>query len=458
MGNRLHFNTTMFRLSRATASFVRPLPQWTSSVMGRWYADLPEHYVINMPALSPTMEEGNLASWEVSEGDEVEAGDGLELIQTDKAQLEFESPEDGFIARLFRESGEENIKVGELIAVIAEEEDDMAAFKDLTAADLGGSSASSDSASSSSDSESSESAAAPAAAAPSSSGSWVAASPLAKNTAAEQGVSLENVKGTGFGGRIVQADVLDAASAGAPAVSAASAPAPAAGSAYSVIPADAVRKVIASRLQESKQTIPHFYLSVDIELDQLMEVRSELNAAGGDEYKLTVNDFVVKASALALQQVPEVNSSWHGDFIRQYHTSDISVAVDTGSGLITPIVEAAESRGLTSISAKVKDLAARAKENKLAPHEYQGGTFSISNLGPYGISHFTAIINPPQACILAVGSGSKRIVPDADSEPGFREANVMTVTLSCDHRVVDGAVGARWLQVFKKYMENPVNM
>merc|ERR1711916_57334 len=444
MGNRLHFNTTMFRLSRATASFVRPLPQWTSSVMGRWYADLPEHYVINMPALSPTMEEGNLASWEVSEGDEVEAGDVLALIQTDKAQLEFESPEDGFIARLFRESGEENIKVGELIAVIAEEEDDMAAFKDLTSADLGGSPASSS--------------ASHVSTAPSSAGSWVAASPLAKNTAAEQGVSLENVKGTGFGGRIVQADVLDAASAGAPAVSAASAPAPAAGSAYSVIPADAVRKVIASRLQESKQTIPHFYLSVDIELDQLMEVRSELNAAGGDEYKLTVNDFVVKASALALQQVPEVNSSWHGDFIRQYHTSDISVAVDTGSGLITPIVEAAESRGLTSISAKVKDLAARAKENKLAPHEYQGGTFSISNLGPYGISHFTAIINPPQACILAVGSGSKRIVPDADSEPGFREANVMTVTLSCDHRVVDGAVGARWLQVFKKYMENPVNM
>merc|ERR1711916_111870 len=346
MGNRLHFNTTMFRLSRATASFVRPLPQWTSSVMGRWYADLPEHYVINMPALSPTMEEGNLASWEVSEGDEVEAGDVLALIQTDKAQLEFESPEDGFIARLFRESGEENIKVGELIADIAEEEDDMAAFKDLTSADLGGSPASSS--------------ASHVSTAPSSAGSWVAASPLAKNTAAEQGVSLENVKGTGFGGRIVQADVLDAASAGAPAVSAASAPAPAAGSAYSVIPADAVRKVIASRLQESKQTIPHFYLSVDIELDQLMEVRSELNAAGGDEYKLTVNDFVVKASALALQQVPEVNSSWHGDFIRQYHTSDISVAVDTGSGLITPIVEAAESRGLTSISAKVKDLAARA--------------------------------------------------------------------------------------------------
>ncbi|KNC56094.1 pyruvate dehydrogenase complex dihydrolipoamide acetyltransferase [Thecamonas trahens ATCC 50062] len=433
------------------------------------YADLPEHYKITMPALSPTMEAGNLAEWEVAEGEEIASGDVMASIQTDKATLDLESTEDGYVARLFKEAGTENIPVGDLIAIIVEEEDDVAAFKDYDPASDAGDAKpapkADDGAPKAADAAPKAADAAPADAKPATgkaaASNRVVASPLAKNTARESGVDLAGIRGTGPGGRVVQADVLEAVDTGSQSqvvASGAGAGAVASGAAYTDVPLDNVRRVIAQRLQESKQTIPHFYLSVDVTLDELLEVRSELNAQGKDEYKLSINDFVVKASALALQQVPEVNSSWQGDFIRQNHSSDISVAVDTGKGLITPIVDAAESRGLVSISHKVKDLAARARENKLAPQEYQGGTFTISNLGAYGVSHFTAIINPPQSCILAVGSGSKRVVPDTSSEAGFKESNVMTVTLSCDHRVVDGAVGARWLQVFKKYVENPLSM
>ncbi|CEJ00564.1 Putative Pyruvate dehydrogenase complex dihydrolipoamide acetyltransferase [Rhizopus microsporus] len=219
-----------------------------------------------------------------------------------------------------------------------------------------------------------------------------------------------------------------------------------------------MRKIIATRLAESKQQVPHYYLTTEINMEKINKLREVLNKSSDGKYKLSVNDFVIKASALALKKVPEVNSAWQGDFIRQYNTADISVAVATPNGLITPIVGSAESKGLSAISNQVKDMAKRARDGKLAPHEYQGGSFTISNLGMYGIKHFTAIINPPQSCILAVGGTQQKIVVDEASEKGFAVRDVMEVALSADHRVVDGAVGATWMQAFKEYMENPLKM
>lgn len=219
-----------------------------------------------------------------------------------------------------------------------------------------------------------------------------------------------------------------------------------------------MRKIIASRLTESKQTVPHYYLTVEINMDKTNKLREVLNKSADGKYKLSVNDFVIKASALSLKQVPEVNAAWQGDFIRQYNSADICVAVATPTGLITPIVTSAEGKGLSTISSQVKDLAARARDGKLSPAEYQGGSFTISNLGMFGINNFTAIINPPQSCILAVGGAQQKVVPDETTESGFAVRNVMEVTLSADHRVVDGAVGATWLQSFKGFMENPLKM
>lgn len=219
-----------------------------------------------------------------------------------------------------------------------------------------------------------------------------------------------------------------------------------------------MRKIIASRLTESKQQVPHYYLTVEINMDKTNKLREVLNKSAEGKYKLSVNDFVIKASALALKQVPEVNAAWQGDFIRQYNSADICVAVATPTGLITPIVTSAEGKGLSTISSQVKDLATRARDGKLSPAEYQGGSFTISNLGMFGVNNFTAIINPPQSCILAVGGGQQKVVPDETTESGFAVRNVMEVTLSADHRVVDGAVGATWLQSFKGFMENPLKM
>eukprot|EP00842_Homolaphlyctis_polyrhiza_P006490 jgi/Hompol1/6842/HPOL_000475-RA len=314
---------------------------------------------------------------------------------------------------------------------------------------------------------------APAAAAASAPASPVAAandrifaSPVAKALAAERGISLASIVGTGPGGRIVKSDVENfkpaGAKAAAPAAAKTAAAAPAvpaaAGASYTDIPLTNVRKVIAARLTESKSTIPHYYLTIEIDADKILKLREALNKDGNGKYKLSVNDFVIKASSLALKDVPEVNSSWQETFIRQHNTADIAVAVATDSGLITPIVHNAETKGLASISNAVKELAEKAKANKLAPHEYQGGSFTISNLGMFGIKHFTAIINPPHACILAVGGVEDKLVIDDAAAKGFRAQKVMTVSLSSDHRVVDGAVGAKWLQRFKHYLENPLSM
>jgi len=305
---------------------------------------------------------------------------------------------------------------------------------------------------------------APAAAPVAASGDKPVASPLAKKLANERGVDLRQIRGTGPEHRIVAADVREFQPSAAVAQSQQQqAPAAYAASAdpglAHDIPLSNVRKIIAQRLSQSKQTIPHYYLSVDINMDGVLSLRKELNAKLPADQKLSVNDFIVKASALALRKVPTANSSWMDTFIRQYNYVDVSVAVATENGLITPIVKDADVKGLSAIASDVKSLAAKAKVNKLQPHEFQGGTFTISNLGMFGVKNFTAIINPPQACILAVGGTETRVVPnEKDPAKPFKTSQIMAVTLSCDHRVVDGAVGAEWLKAFRGYMEDPLSM
>ncbi|KAK6305825.1 hypothetical protein J4Q44_G00246050 [Coregonus suidteri] len=300
----------------------------------------------------------------------------------------------------------------------------------------------------------------------------VFASPLAKKLAAEKGIDLAQVNGSGPDGRVTKKDIETfvppkaaptAPVAAAPPSTAGPAPTPAPAVAtptgtFTDVPISNIRRVIAQRLVQSKQTIPHYYLSVDVNMDQVLELRMELNAeVKAQNIKLSVNDFIIKASALACLKVPEANSQWLDSVIRQNHVVDVSVAVSTANGLITPIVFNAHTKGLAAISSDVTALAAKARDGKLQPHEFQGGTFTISNLGMFGVKNFSAIINPPQACILAVGGSEKRLLP-ADNEKGFDVASMMSVTLSCDHRVVDGAVGAQWLAEFRKFLEKPVTM
>ncbi|KXN73550.1 pyruvate dehydrogenase [Conidiobolus coronatus NRRL 28638] len=430
-----------------------------------------------MPALSPTMTQGNIGQWAKKEGDAIAPGDVLVEIETDKAQMDFEFQEEGYIAKILVQPGTKDLAVNSPIAILVESEDLVAQFADFTVNDIqGGSTA----ATSEAQAEPAKTEAAPAPKAESkpaateskpqatstqsSSDDRIKASPLARKLAEEKGIDIGAVVGSGPGGRIVKSDIENYKPSAAPAASqastpAAAAPAPApAGASFTDIPLSNMRKVIASRLSESKQTIPHYYLTSEINMDKVLKLRAALNASGKDQYKISVNDFVVKASSIALKAVPEVNSSWQGEFIRQYHNTDISIAAATPAGLITPIVRNVEAKGLAGISAEVKELATKARNNELKPHEYQGGSFTISNLGMYGVNSFTAIINPPQSCILAVGGTEKKLVLNPNTEKGFSESNVMKVTLSCDHRVVDGAVGAQWLKKFKELLENPLNM
>ena len=417
-----------------------------------------------MPALSPTMTEGKLSKWTKKEGDKVKAGDVIAEIETDKATMEVESADEGTMGKIIVPEGTEGVAVNTVIAMLLEEGE--------TANDLGKSPAPKAAASTPAEQPK---AAAPAATpaktvtAPQTSGNRVFASPLARRLAAEKGIDLSSIKGTGPHGRIVRDD-LEGAKAGAaprPAGNATSAPrnmssgpdakqlADLLGMAYTEIPNNSIRKVVASRLLESKQSVPHFYLTIDCMIDDLLAAREKLNAEAKGAYKLSVNDFVIKAVAMALKAYPAANVSWTDNAILQYASSDVSVAVATPNGLITPIVKAAETKGLRQISEEVKDLAGRAREGKLKPVEFQGGTFSVSNLGMYGIKDFGAIINPPQACILAVGAGIQQpVVKDGQLAVG----TVMSVTLSVDHRAVDGAVGAEYLQHFKRFIENPVSM
>ena len=432
---------------------------------------------ITMPALSPTMEEGNLAKWLVKEGDKVSAGDILAEIETDKATMEVEAVDEGIIAKIVVAGGTEGVKVNDVIAILAEEGEDVA-----EAAKGGGSSAPKAEAKSETApvaAPAPASAPAPtASAAPT--GARVFSSPLARRIAKDAGLDISSVAGSGPHGRVVKRDVEAAIAGGAkPAAAVASeakaAPATTAmptgpsseavlknfeeGS-YELVKHDGMRKTIAKRLQESKQTIPHFYVSVDCQLDALLKLRGELNKAApmrGDKpaYKLSVNDMVIKALALSLRDVPDANVSWTDEAMVKHKHADVGVAVSIPGGLITPIIRAAETKALSTISNEMKDLGARAKEKKLKPIEYQGGTTAVSNMGMMGVSNFSAVVNPPHATILAVGAGEQSpVVKDG----ALAIATVMTVTLSTDHRCVDGALGAELLGAFKSYLENPMSM
>ncbi|RCW24877.1 pyruvate dehydrogenase E2 component (dihydrolipoamide acetyltransferase) [Ciceribacter lividus] len=435
---------------------------------------------ITMPALSPTMEEGNLSKWLVKEGDKVSPGDVIAEIETDKATMEVEAVDEGTLAKIVVPAGTEGVKVNALIAILAGE------GEDVSAAAAGGGAATPAPKAEVAPAAKVEAApaAAPAAAAPAAapavakSGERVFASPLARRLAKEAGVELSAVAGSGPHGRVVKSDVEKAVAGGvakaAPAAAAQAAPAPALARApsddavlklfepgsYDLVPHDGMRKTIAKRLVESKQTIPHFYVTVDCELDALLALRAQLNDAaprkdGAPAYKLSVNDMIIKALALSLRDVPDANVSWtESNMVRHKH-ADVGVAVAIPGGLITPIIRNAELKSLSAISNEMKDLGKRAKERKLKPEEYQGGTTAVSNMGMMGVKHFAAVVNPPHATILAVGAGEERVVVKNGE---MKIANVMTVTLSTDHRCVDGALGAELLGAFKRYIENPMGM
>lgn len=417
---------------------------------------------ILMPALSPTMTEGNLVTWLKKEGDAVSSGDIIAEIETDKATMEVETVDDGVLGKILVPAGTENVRVNSVIALLLEEGEASSEIENYTekgneaeaevpvsqpvdvmreaSVDAGVKHKSGDDVSISTHTE----------------GARVKISPLAKRLAKEKGLDLHTITGSGPKGRIIKRDIESQQNVPATSLAYTSGMAVSNddGPAYRDAPLSNMRKVIAKRLLESKQTVPHFYLTIEVLMDELLSVRKRLNE-GLEEHKVTVNDFVIRAVALALRDVPEANASWLGDAVRYYRHSDISVAVAIDDGLITPILKAAELKSILTLSYEMKSLAARAREGKLKPDEFQGGSFSISNLGMYGIKEFSAIINPPQACILAVGAGSPRpVVKDGAIVP----AVVMSCTLSVDHRVVDGKVGADFMAAFKKYIENPLLM
>jgi pyruvate dehydrogenase E2 component (dihydrolipoamide acetyltransferase) len=452
---------------------------------------------ILMPALSPTMEKGNLAKWLKKEGDAVKTGDVIAEIETDKATMEYEAVDDGVMAKIVVPEGTNDVPVNQLIAVLAQDGEDpksaaaaagsVAPAKPAPAAAPAASSPVAAAKAGPAPAAPSVAPSAPAVAAPAPSPGTngqgrVFASPLARRLAKEAGIEVGRVQGTGPHGRVVARDIetartgvglrAPATPAGAPAGAVTtSAIAPAMtdqqvralyeeGS-YEVIPHDGMRRTIAQRLTASTQTIPHFYLTVDCDIGKLLEAREEINAAAGKgkdgkpAYKVSVNDFVIKALALALQRVPDANVCWtEGGMLKHKH-SDVGVAVAIPNGLITPIIRNAESKSLSAISNEMRDFAVRARDRKLKPHEYQGGTTAVSNLGMYGIKDFTAVINPPHATILAVGSGEDRAVVRNGK---IEAAHIMSVTMSCDHRAVDGALGAVLIGAFKTLIENPVMM
>mgnify|MGYP003365916740 CR=1 FL=1 len=409
---------------------------------------------ILMPALSPTMTEGKLARWLKKEGDAVNSGDVLAEIETDKATMEVEAIEEGILGRILVQEGAEGVAVNTPIAILVEEGEAVPDNIDTpnNVASAAPATASQPAAASAPIATQ----AAPAQRADKPVGR-VVASPLARRIARQKNIDLAALKGTGPNGRIVKRDVEAALNKAPDAGQVASAPTASGGS--RAVPHTTMRKVIARRLSESKSTIPHFYVSIDVELDALLALRSQLNAMspaeGADAFKLSVNDMLIKASAVALKQVPEVNASYTEDAMILHEDADISVAVSLDDGLITPIVKQADRKSLKDISQEAKDLISRARAGKLKPEEFQGGTFSISNMGMYGVKDFAAIVNPPQAAILAIAAGKKQAVVKGNE---LAIATVMTVTLSVDHRVVDGSAAARWLSDFRAAVESPLSL
>lgn len=456
----------IFRISDYQLNKPKQTSVWSTNFV-RAYSDLPDHIKVTLPALSPTMEQGTIVSWEKKEGDKLNEGDLLAEIETDKATMGFETPEEGYLAKILIPAGQKDVNIGKLVCIIVENEADVAAFKDFK----------DDGAAAPAAKKPAEAPAAPptpvvaavppppppaAAAAPApmtaveQSGKRVYASPMAKNLAEKQRLRLEG-KGSGIYGSITSADLAGMSAVGAPAAGIPTMPS--GPGAYIDIPVSNIRGVIAKRLKESKQQIPHYYLTAECNVDKLLKLREKVNKKlAKDNMKVSVNDFIIKATAVACRKVPETNSYWMDTVIRQFDNVDVSVAVSTERGLITPIVFGADRKGVIDISKDIKALAAKARDNKLQPHEFQGGTVSVSNLGMFGVNNFCAVINPPQSCILAVGTTTKKIVADPNELKGFKEINVITVTLSADHRTVDGAVGAKWLQHFRDFMEDPASM
>ncbi|SCU84726.1 LAMI_0C08636g1_1 [Lachancea mirantina] len=441
----------------------------------RCYASYPPHTVIGMPALSPTMTKGNLAVWSKKVGDKLEPGQVIAEIETDKAQMEFEFQEDGYLAKILVEEGTKDIPVGKPIAVYVEDEGDVAAFKDFTAEEsapakketenTGEKEGEKDSASSSSDKASKPAkkteSSSPATKAPT---GRIFASPLAKTIALDKGISLKQVTGTGPNGRITKSDVEEFLSKAPKAASGASANAgtPATvSSSYEDVPISNMRRIIGERLLESTQGTPSYIVSSQISVSKLLKLRQSLNATGKDEYKLSVNDMLIKAITVAARRVPDANAYWlqNEGVVRKFKNVDVSVAVATPAGLLTPIVKNAESKGLVSISKEVKDLGKRAKANKLMPEEFQGGTICISNMGMNdAVSMFTSIINPPQSTILAIGTVQRVPVEDAGAEYGFSFDDKMNITGTFDHRTIDGAKAGEFMRELKKVVENPLQM
>jgi pyruvate dehydrogenase E2 component (dihydrolipoamide acetyltransferase) len=431
---------------------------------------------ILMPALSPTMEEGTLAKWHVKVGDTVKAGDVIAEIETDKATMEVEAVDEGVVEAILVDAGTENVKVNALIAKLAGEGESPAPppAKAAPAAEAPKAAAPAPAAPVQAAGETAAPAKPAPAAAPT--GDRVFASPLARRLASAANLDLKSIAGTGPHGRVVKADVDAATKGGVPAAKAAPASATAASSSaaaaprahlsleqqgipagsYDLVPLDGMRKTIARRLTDSFRDVPHFPLVIDLEIDALLAARAKINhLLEGQGVKVSVNDIIIKAAAVALKRVPEANASYTPEGIALHHHADIAVAVAIDGGLITPIVRAAETKGLAQISAEVKDLAARAKSKKLKPEEFQGGTFSVSNLGMFGIKQFASIINEPQGAIMSVGAGEQRpVVKNGE----LAVATVMTITLTCDHRVVDGAIGAKFLAAFKPLIEEPLTL
>ncbi len=434
---------------------------------------------ILMPALSPTMTEGTLTRWLKKEGEAIKAGDVIAEIETDKATMEVEAVDEGVLGKILVEDGTENVAVNAPIAVLVDEGETVPSEAPAAPAPKPPAAAKSDAPEpAAAKPEPQVARPAPMANGQAPSGERIFASPLARRMAKQAGIDLSSLKGSGPNGRIVRADIQAAQAGGAPAAAKAPAAAPAAAAEpaaaplgkatapaivapHKLVPHSTMRKVIAKRLSESTATIPHFYVSMDIEIDALIALMGQLNGKSPPKeapgaYLITINDMVIKAAAATLRKVPAVNASWTDDGMAFYDDVDISVAVSIPDGLITPIIRQADVKGLATISREMKDLAGRARAGKLKPEEFQGGGFSISNMGMFGVSSFTAIINPPQSAILAVAAGRKRPIVNKDGE--LAVATVMTCTLSVDHRVADGALGANWMRAFKQVVEDPLSL
>ncbi|OBA23891.1 pyruvate dehydrogenase [Metschnikowia bicuspidata var. bicuspidata NRRL YB-4993] len=438
--------------------------------MARLYSsgNFPSHVVIKMPALSPTMTQGGIASWSKAVGDELTPGEPIAEIETDKASMDFEFQEEGYLAKILVDAGAQDVPVGKPIAVYVEDKADVGAFDGFTASDAGEGEAPAaapkeDEPKKQEPAETpaaaSEKPASPAKAPAKAPAGRILASPLAKTIALDKGIALKNIKGSGPNGRIVAKDVENYKAPEAAPAAAAAAAAPAA--TFQDIPITGMRKTIASRLLQSTQQSPSYIVQSHINVSKLMKLRQSLNSTAEDRYRLSVNDLLIKAIALASLRVPEANSAWMADqgIIRQYNVVDVSVAVATPAGLITPIVKNAHTKGLAAISKEMKALGKKAKDNKLSPEEYQGGTICISNLGMNNaVNAFTSIINPPQSAIVAIGTVEKKAVPSSVNEQGFVFEDFITITGTFDHRTVDGAKGGEWIRELKKIVENPLEL